>query len=141
MIKGIIFDLDGTTLNTLYDIQDAINLTLKEFNYPSLTYDEVRNRVGRGSRNLVKDSIPENIDDSKIDEILKRYIEIYGYHYAIKTVPYDGIRELLKQLNNLNILISFNSNKPDEFTKNLIKKHYPEINVLSIYCWPSNYLP
>lgn len=133
MIKGIIFDLDGTTLNTLYDILDSTNMTLDFFNYPNKTYDEVRMAVGRGSRNLIKDVFPKNTNEETIDKALKKYIEIYNQNYNKKTKPYDGILDLLEELNKKNILLGVNSNKPDNLTKALIKKHFPNIKFIEVY--------
>ena len=125
MIKGVIFDLDGTTLSTLYDIQGSLNIVLKNHGYKEKEYDEVRLAIGRGSRNLVKDSLPENTSDEIIDELLDEYIKTYGVHYDVDTKPYDGIQELLNELQSRGIILAVNSNKPDEYTKNLMKAHYP----------------
>ena len=133
MIKGIIFDLDGTTLNTLYDILDSINMTLEYFSCPNKTYDEVRMAVGRGSKNLIKNTFPTNTDEKTIDIALKKYIEIYNQNYNIKTKPYDGILDLLKELNNRNILLGVNSNKPDNLTKALVKNHFSNIGFVEVF--------
>ena len=132
MIKGIIFDLDGTTLSTLYDIKGALNIVLKENGYPEQDYESVRLHIGRGSRNLVKDSLPQGLNESRIDELTDRYIEVYGHHYNVETKPYDGIQELLDKLEAKGIVLAVNSNKPDEYTKNLIKSHYPGNNFIAI---------
>lgn len=132
MIKGIIFDLDGTTLSTLCDIQGSINLVLKNHNYPEKNYDEVRLAIGRGSRNLIKDSLPLNTKDEIIDTLLNEYIEIYGHHYDVETRPYEGIKELFNKLEEKGIVLAINSNKPDKYTKNLIKSHYPGNNFIAV---------
>lgn len=125
MIKGIIFDLDGTTLSTLYDIQESVNIVLEHHGYKKQDYESVRLHIGKGSRNLIKESLPEDVSDETIDKLTKEYIEVYGKRYDVKTKPYEGIEELLNQLEEKNILLAVNSNKPDEYTKNLIKKHFP----------------
>lgn len=132
MIKGIIFDVDGTTLSTLYDIQESLNIVLNEAGYPSKTYDEVRLGIGRGSRNLIKDSLPKDSSDEIIDEITEKYIKKYGTHYNVKTKPYEGIQEVINELEKRDIVLGINSNKPDEFTKNLIKYHFPGNNFIAI---------
>lgn len=132
MIKGIILDVDGTTLSTLYDIQDSLNIVLSEYGYEKQDYDSVRLNIGRGSRNLIKDSLPENINDEIVDEITEKYISVYGCNYNIKTKPYDGIKELLNEIEKLGIVMAINSNKPDEFTKNLIKYHFPGNNFITV---------
>lgn len=132
MIKGIIFDLDGTTLSTLYDIQGSVNIVLKNHNYPIQDYDHVRLAIGRGSRNLIKDCLPKDVSEEEIDKLLDEYIEIYGHHYDVETKNYDGIQELLDELENRGIILAVNSNKPDEYTNNLIRKHYPGNNFIAI---------
>ena len=87
MIKGIIFDLDGTTLSTLEDIQYSLNMVLNEYNFESQDYDSVRLNVGRGSRNLIKDSLPQNVSKEVIDLIEKEYLNKYREHYNVKTKP------------------------------------------------------
>lgn len=125
MIKGIIFDLDGTTLSTLYDIQGSVNIVLKKHGYPERNYDEVRLAIGKGSRNLIKECLPLNTPDETIDSLLDEYIETYGHHYDVETKQYEGIQELLNELEAKGIMLAINSNKPNEYTNNLIKSHYP----------------
>ena len=132
MIKGIIFDLDGTVLSTLYDIQESLNIVLRQHGYKLQTYEDVRLHIGRGSRNLVKDSIPDNSSDELIDSLTQEYIDTYRHYYNVKTKPYNGIQELLDELENRGIKIAVNSNKPDEYTKDLIKTHYPGNNFIAV---------
>lgn len=132
MIKGIIFDLDGTILSTLYDIQGSVNIVLKNHGYPVQDYEYVRLAIGRGSRNLIKDCLPEGISEQEIDKLTDEYIETYGHHYDVETKNYDGIQELLNELEARGIVLAVNSNKPNEFTNNLIKHHYPGNNFIAI---------
>lgn len=132
MIKGIIFDLDGTTINTLNELYVSINQTLKDYNYPTKTLDEVRLSVGRGFRRLVEDLVPEKLEEEKIATIGQSYQEIYTKHYLNSKV-YPGMVELLKGLQERGILLAVNSNKSDRFTKSLILNNYPEIDFTAIY--------
>ena len=132
MIKGIIFDLDGTTLSTLCDIQGSLNIVLENHGYLKKNYDEVRLAIGKGSRNLIKDCLPLNTKDEIIDTLLNEYIEIYGHHYDVETRPYEGIKELFNELEEKGIVLAINSNKPDKYTKNLIKSHYPGNNFIAV---------
>lgn len=132
MIKGIIFDLDGTTLSTLYDIQKSVNIVLEKHNYPDRDYDYVRLSIGKGSRNLIKECLPKNVSDETIDLLTNEYIKTYGGHYNVDTKPYEGIQELLNELESRNIKIAINSNKPNEYTNNLIRRHYPGNNFVAI---------
>lgn len=133
MIKGIIFDLDGTTLSTLEDIQDSLNVALKEYGIEEKTYDEVRLGVGRGYINLVKAVVPSDYKQEKVLEIAERYKDIYSNNCDKKTKPYPGITELLQELQNRNIKIAINSNKSDKNTKNIIFKNFPGINFVEVF--------
>ena len=133
MIKGIIFDLDGTTLSTLNDIQNALNETLRNFGMKEQTYDEVRLHVGSGAKKLVERSLPENMGEEELDRIYKAYIEEYGKSFDILTGPYDGIPETLAELQNKGIKLAVNSNKGNAPTNSLIKKHFPNIDFVAVY--------
>jgi len=133
MIKGLIFDLDGTTLNTLEDLSDAVNRTMLHFGFPQRSIDEVRQKVGKGSKKLMEDTVPEDTDPNRIPEILEYYISAYGENYADKTVPYEGIRDLLHSLQLKGIRLAINSNKPDHLTKGLIERNFPEIDFVAVY--------
>ena len=132
MIKGVIFDLDGTTVSTLEDIQDSLNYVLTKYNYPLRNYDEVRLGVGNGSRNLIRSSLPENSEEKIIETILKEYIERYSNNYLIKSKAYQGINEVLQKLNSLDCLVAINSNKPDKITKAMIQKVFPDVDFIEI---------
>ena len=132
MIKGIIFDLDGTTINTLNELKISLNEALKDYGFPDRTLDEVRMGVGRGFRKLIEVSVPENTDDKTIDEVGEHYRKIYDKNYMLSK-PYEGVYDLLNKLQDKNIKLAVNSNKSDKFTKNLILSNFPGINFVSIY--------
>ena len=132
MIKGIIFDLDGTILSTLYDIQESVNIVLKNHGYNLRSYEEIRNAIGRGSRCLIQDSLPTGISEEEIDKYTSEYIDVYGCHYNVKTKPYEGIEQLFNKLEEKNILIAVNSNKPDKYSKNLVSCHFPGNNFIDV---------
>ena len=132
MIKGIIFDLDGTTANTLEDIKDCLNKALVEFGFRERNSEEVRLSLGKGSLKLIIDSTPEGTDEKTIKEILELYLDIYSKNYIVKTVPYDGIYDLLITLQDKGIKLAVNSNKPDHLTKVIIKEFYPEIDFIEV---------
>ncbi len=131
MIKGIVFDLDGTTLHTLDDIKNSLNKVLERNGYPAKTYDEVRKMVGNGSRNLIREALPVN-DDETIERILEEYIADYSVNYHITTRAYEGIPELLERLQERGILMAVNSNKPDMMTRALMKECFPDIRFTKI---------
>lgn len=131
MIKGIIFDLDGTTVETLRDLHDSVNETMRFFGYAEKSFEEVRLGVGRGSRNLIKSIIPEE-NDERIEEVLNKYFEIYAKNCLNKSKPYDGMKELLLSLKEKDIKLAINSNKWNELTNKIIKALYPEIDFVEI---------
>ncbi len=124
MIKLIIFDLDGTLLDTLTDITNSVNYTLNKFNKQLRTEDEIKYFLGQGPRYLLENSFGE------IDNYEKVY-KIYDAHYTIhqndNTKPYPGVRETLEELKKQNILLAVCSNKQDEITKSLIENLFPGI--------------
>ncbi len=127
MIKGIIFDVDGTTLDTLDDIYESFNRALELFHMPLQTKDQVRMGVGRGFKVLIDKCTPEGTDEKTKEEFLPVYSGIYAENYKNKTLPYKGIPELLKALHEKGIRLAINSNKGDAYVKGLIEKNFPDI--------------
>ena len=127
MIKGIIFDVDGTTLDTLDDIYESFNKALELFHMPLQTKDQVRMGVGRGFKVLIDKCTPEGTDEKTKEEFLPVYSGIYAENYKNKTLPYEGIPELLKALHEKGIRLAINSNKGDAYVKGLIEKNFPDI--------------
>lgn len=124
--KAVIFDLDGTLLNTIYDIGDSLNHILTKHGLPERTYEEYITFVCNGSRKLVERAA-ENASVSEIDVILEEYNAYYSENYSNKTSPYDGIPELLKKLAEKEIKLGVYSNKPDNIVKSLAEKHFPGV--------------
>lgn len=121
-VKLVIFDMDGTVLNTLDDLCSAINHTLVEFGYPAREKTELVHYLGNGSR-----WIWENIfgnDDALIEKIMPVYSEYYKNHCAIATKPYDGIVDLIKDLHKAGIKTAVVSNKPDFAVQPLCQKYF-----------------
>ena len=133
MIKGIIFDLDGTTIYTIEDITDSINMALKEFGFPSKSISEVMAVIGRGSKKLIEEVTPKNTPEDVREKVLKRYLEIYRDNLDVKSEAYEGMVELLKTLEERGIRLAVNSNKPDDMTKKLIRKCYPDSSFVAVY--------
>jgi phosphoglycolate phosphatase len=124
--KGVIFDLDGTLVNSLEDIADAMNSVLEDLSYPTHSYESYQYFIGSGLRNLVTKSLPENNNDEKhIDHCYQLMIEEYSNNCTRKTKAYDGIIELLDQLISNNIKLSVFSNKSDELTKKITTDLFP----------------
>ena len=120
MIKTIIFDLDGTLLNTLEDLKDSTNFAMKEFGYKERTIDEVKNFVGNGVRKLIERAS----NSTNIENCLECFKKHYSENMYNKTAPYEGIIEILEQLRKDGIKIGVVSNKFDSAVKELCNKYF-----------------
>ena len=129
MKTGILFDLDGTLLDTLQDLTDATNHTLEHFGCPTRTLDEVRRFVGNGARQLIRLALPGKENDPDVEEVLAYYQTYYAAHSQIKTGPYGGILEALEQLGK-KYPIAIVSNKPDIAVKILCKQYFGDVFAL-----------
>lgn len=124
--KGIIFDLDGTLVNSLEDISDAMNNVLTSLNYPTHTYDTYQYFIGSGLRNLVSKALPaSNNTDIDIENCFNCMISEYREVCTIKTKPYAGIMALLDDLVSRDIKLAVFSNKADELTKKIALEIFP----------------
>lgn len=124
MKKAVIFDLDGTLLNTLDDLADSTNYALSRFGYPTRTIEEVRQFVGNGVAKLIERAIPEGKNNSNFEKCLSIFKENYAQNMYNKTAPYNGIIEMLSNLKSKGIKIAVVSNKFDLAVKELCKKYF-----------------
>lgn len=125
--KGIIFDLDGTLVNSLEDISDAMNIVLTNLNYPTHTYDTYQYFIGSGLRNLVSKALPvSNNSEDQIETCFETMVAEYRKICTLKTKPYTGIVELLDNLTSQNIKLAVFSNKADELTKKIANEIFPD---------------
>ena len=124
MKKAVIFDLDGTLLNTLDDLADSTNYALSKFGYPTRTIDEVRQFVGNGVAKLIERAIPEGKNNPNFEKCLAIFKENYAQNMYNKTAPYNGILEMLSNLKSKGIKIAVVSNKFDLAVKELCKKYF-----------------
>lgn len=116
MIKLAIFDLDGTLLHTIPDIAENVNIMLNKYGYRTLSEKEVAKRVGNGAKNLVKQSIPEELPEDKLKVILDYYNKIYTESGSKKTALFSGIEELLVGLKERGVKLAILTNKPQMTT-------------------------
>lgn len=123
---GLIFDLDGTLLNTLEDLTDATNHALRCFGCPPRSLEEIRRVVGNGARNQILKSLPGKPDDPDPEQVLQVYQAYYTAHCQIKTAPYPGIQDALEVLRQT-YPVAIVSNKPDAAVKSLCAIHFPGI--------------
>lgn len=125
--KGIIFDLDGTLVNSLEDIADAMNSVLQSLNFPTHTYDTYKYFIGSGLRNLVSKALPATANDpTHVDHCYHLMTAAYRAICTRKTKAYEGIFELLDELKSRDIKLSVFSNKADELTKEITATLFPD---------------
>lgn len=123
----VIFDLDGTLLDTLDDLHDSLNYALSVHQMPARSLDEVRRFVGNGIRKLIQRAVLQGTDEERIDQIHKTFMEHYQAHCEDKTRPYDGIMELLTALKKKGCHLAVVSNKADIAVKKLCEKYFSGI--------------
>ena len=128
-MTGILFDLDGTLLDTLEDLLDATNYALRVHGYPERTISELRRFVGNGAMNQIRLSLPEGSTQEEIQTVLATYKPYYTAHCQCKTAPYPGIPEALAVLKET-YPIAIVSNKPDAAVKALCADFFPDIYAL-----------
>ena len=125
--KAIIFDLDGTLIDSLEDIAVCMNQVLEELNLPSHKIEDYKYFVGGGITILVDNALDKNTNDEIKAKVTEKFKIVYDQKLHAKTKPYDGIYELLDELQKLDFKIGILSNKPHEFTiayaKNLFSKY------------------
>ena len=127
MIKNIIFDLDGTLLNTLEDLTDSTNFALNAFNYPKHTIDNVRKFVGNGVTKLIERAIPNGLSNPDFDKCLELFKAHYKENMYNKTASYSGVISMLKKLKSENIKTAVVSNKFDDAVRDLCKKYFSDL--------------
>ena len=127
-MKTIIFDLDGTILNTLEDLKNAVNFGLKSRNLPEKSLEYVRLAIGNGTKVLIQKCAPCDICGNERDIVFDNFKSYYFKHFTDNTRPYPGILEMLKKLKkNEGLKLAVVSNKDHDLTTQLINKEFPQI--------------
>ena len=127
MKKLIIFDLDGTIINTLIDLKNSLNHALFLHNLPPRTLEQTRKAIGNGVSKLIERSIPESIGKEEQKIMLQEFREHYLVHAADSTLPYDGVFNLLIKLKNDGYKLAVCTNKLQEAAEQLVNKMYPNL--------------
>lgn len=128
----IIFDMDGTILDTLEDLKNSMNHTLKLHHMPERTLDEIRSFVGNGIRTLIERAVVNGTLEHQMNEIQGDFMEHYGVHCADYTKPYDGVNALIQELRNRGYKTAVVSNKADAAVQNLCVQYFPNLFDLAI---------
>ena len=124
--KAAIFDLDGTLLDTLQDIADAVNRVLTELGHPTHPVDDYRYFVGDGVPALISRVLPADVrNEETIAECVAAFRLDYGRNWHVRTKPYDGIPEMLDGMSALGLKFAVLSNKPDDVTKLCVRDILP----------------
>lgn len=133
MKKLVIFDLDGTLLNTIADLAAATNQALRHFGYPTHETEAYRFFVGNGINKLFERALPDGErTEENILKIRSRFVPYYDEHNADLSRPYPGIPELLSALQKQEIRMAVASNKYQAATRKLISHYFPEINFVEV---------
>lgn len=131
-MKGILFDLDGTLLDTLDDLTAAVNVALGRFGHPARTRAEVRRFVGNGVRRLMEQAVPPGLAGAEFEACFQAVREYYAAHSNVQTAPYEGVLPLLKGLGERGIPMALVSNKPDGPVADLARLHFPGVFAVTV---------
>lgn len=124
MIDTIVFDLDGTLLNTLEDLKDSVNYALKRQGFPLRSLEEIRSFVGNGIRLLMERAVPQNISSETFEICFKDFNDYYKIHMEDKTAPYEGINNMLTNIKKAGFKTTIVTNKIDYAAQDLCKRMF-----------------
>ena len=135
--QAVLFDMDGTVLDTLDDLCDSINHSLAEFSLPQVSREHVRQCLGNGAAFLVSHSIPAGSSPELEADVLAFYKPWYDAHCLIKTAPYEGILPMMQSLKEQGLRLAIISNKPNRAVQELSDAFFPGLLELSVGESPS----
>ncbi len=125
----VVFDLDGTLLNTLEDLADSVNASLENNSYPAHPYADYRTLVGKGAMNLITRALPEEARSEEIiEKVHAEFSEIYAQNCFVKTDVYPGIPEALERIAATGVKMAVLSNKPDRYMQGIKERYYSDID-------------
>ena len=123
--KAVLFDMDGTLLETRADMAAAVNHILSVHGYPLRTVEEVRAFVGKGARKLMERALPPDVTGDAFEALLEEYRQWYEAHACVRTAPYPGVPAVLAALHRAGVRCAVVSNKPDGATRELAARFFP----------------
>lgn len=134
MKKLAIFDLDGTLLNTIGDLADAVDYVMRSRNLPEHTNAEYRQMVGGGIKRLVERALPEELSTNEqyVEECVTQFRRYYVDNIDRHTVPYEGMPELLRKLQSMGVKLAVASNKFQHGTDRLVAKFFGDIEFVAV---------
>ncbi len=121
---AILYDMDGTVLDTLGDLTDSVNYALSPFSFPPVAPQQIAAFLGNGAKRLITLSCPEGTDAETVEKVLEVYLPWYNAHCRIKTAPYEGIVEMMKKIRETGVKQVIVSNKPDSAVKPLAEEFF-----------------
>ena len=130
--KAVLFDMDGTVMNTIDDLNDSVNASLRHFGMPGISREDTLRFIGNGARRLIEQAVPAGTGEDMLEEVLKYYVNYYQSHCMIKTAPYDGITELMKSLRDAGVRQVIVSNKPDAATREIAERYFTGLTEFAI---------
>lgn len=130
--KAVLFDMDGTVLDTLGDLAAAVNHTLREFSMPERSIAEVAAALSNGAAYLIAHTVPDGTPKELTDKVLAAYAPYYDAHCDILTGPYDGIVPLMQKLRERGVKLAVISNKQDTAVKPLAEKYFPGLLEIAV---------
>lgn len=130
--RTVLFDMDGTILDTLDDLLDSVNVTMDHVGYPHHDRETLRRFLGNGAATQIQRCVPGGAEDPKYQEALDFYLPYYNEHAKIKTAPYPGMIDLLHKLKSMRITTAVVSNKPDATVQELSDEFFSGLFTVSI---------
>jgi phosphoglycolate phosphatase len=130
--KAVIFDLDGTLLNTLEDVANSVNQILVRYGLDANPIDHYKSLIGNGAQNLIRQAACGKLDEAKIADVVKEFRILYTKKFKLKTKKYDGIDDLLAWFDKKEIVYAVLSNKSHNLTNKIVKHYFPHRNFSAI---------
>lgn len=128
-VSSIIFDLDGTLLDTLGGLADTTNAVMQQFNFPMHSLESYKIFIGNGLKKLIERSVPMGTSSMVIDQCCREFEKIYSRQWMSNCCPYDGIHDMLNSLQNQGVPLAILSNKPHQFTKLFVEEFFSKKSI------------